>query len=151
MMKIMPNAASLFGAVSLAILAFVVSGQIPPLFQEGKDFGNFTLINMAIGAFIGWQVLGRRAGHGMGTPAINNGFTSMVVMVFWCLFFQGCYEMVRLAMRNRYDGPFEAIVAIFEIGYEYGAMMMVPNILITLLVGGIASGLITEHVSRKWR
>ena len=150
MNAILPNAASLFAAISLAVLAFIVSGQIMPLFEEGKDFGYFTLVNMTIGAFVGWKVMGPRAGRGF-TPGINNGVTGMAVMVFWGLFVQGCVEMVRLAMRNRYDGAFEAIVAIFEIGYEYAVMMAIPNILTTLAVGGIAAGMLTEFISGKWR
>ena len=146
----MPSAAKLFAALCLMVLAFIVSGQIMPLFEEGKDFGYFTVINMAIGAVVGWSVMGRRAGKGF-TPAINNGLTGVVVMVFWCLFVQGCNEMFRLAMRNWYDGPFEAVLAIFEIGFEFAQMMVVPNILTTLLIGSIATGLITEHASRKWR
>ena len=146
----MPNASSLFAAICLAVLAFIVSGQIMPLFEEGTDFGYFTLVNMAIGAAVGWKVLGTRAGRGT-VAAINNGFTSMVVMVFWALFVQGCAEMVNLAMRNRYSGPFEAILAIFENSYEYATLIFIPSILITLVIGGIVSGLITEHVSRIWR
>ncbi|MCE8006741.1 TrgA family protein [Aestuariivita sp.] len=146
----MPNASSLIAATCLAVLAFVVSGQIIPLFEEGKDFGYFTLVNMAIGAVVGWKVMGPRAGRGL-TPGINNGITGVAVLVFWALFVQGCVEMVRLAMRNRYDGPFEAIIAIFEIGYDYAVIIAVPNVLITLAIGALASGLITEHVSRIWR
>lgn len=150
MQTIMPNAASLFAAVSLAIIAFVVSGQIMPLFPDGKDFGFFTLINMAIGIAVGWKVMGPRAGRGF-TPGINNGLTGVAVMVFWGLFVQGCYEMFRLAMRNRYDGAFEAILAIFEIGYEYAVLIAQPNIIITLILGAIIGGLVTEYVSRIWR
>ncbi len=150
MQTIMPNAASLFAAVSLAVIAFVVSGQIMPLFPEGKDFGYFTIVNMIIGILVGWKVMGPRAGRGF-TPGINNGLTGVAVMVFWGLFVQGCYEMVRLAMRNRYDGPFEAILAIFEIGYEYALLIAVPNIIGALIVGAICGGLVTEYVSRIWR
>jgi len=146
----MPNAASLFAAVSLAIIAFVVSGQIMPLFPDGKDFGYFTLINMAIGIAVGWKVMGPRAGRGF-TPGVNNGLTGVAVMVFWGLFVQGCYEMFRLAMRNRYDGPFEAVLAIVEIGYEYAVLIAQPNIIIALIVGAICGGLVTEYVSRIWR
>ena len=146
----MPNAASLFGAISLAIIAFIVSGQIMPLFEEGKDFGYFTWVNMAIGVVVGWKVMGPRAGRGT-VPGVNNGLTGVAVMVFWCLFVQGCYEMFRLAMRNRYDGPFEAILAIFEISYDFALTIAQPNILITLLIGAVVGGLVTEHVSRIWR
>ena len=150
MQTIMPNAASLFAAVSLAVVAFVVSGQIMPLFPEGKDFGYFTLVNMIIGILVGWKVMGPRAGRGF-TPGVNNGLTGVAVLVFWGLFVQGCYEMFRLAMRNRYDGPFEAVMGIFEIGYEYAVLIAQPNIIIALIVGAICSGLVTEYVSRIWR
>ena len=150
MQTIMPNAAALCAAVSLAVIAFVVSRQIMPLFPDGKDFGYFTLINMSIGLAVGWRVMAPRVGKGF-TAGINNGLTGVVVMVFWGLFVQGCYEMFRLAMRNRYDGPFEAVLAIFEIGYDYAVFIAQPNIILTLLIGAICAGLVTEHVSRIWR
>ncbi|MHA6261757.1 TrgA family protein [Arenibacterium sp. CAU 1754] len=146
----MPDAARLFAALGLAITAFIISGQIIPLMPEGLDFGYFTYVNMAIGAITGWIVMGKRAGRGV-TAAINNGITGAVAMVFWGLFVQGCWEMFDLAMRNRYDGPFEAVMAIFQIAAGYGMTMFVPNIIITLAVGGVATGLATEYAWRNWR
>jgi len=146
----MPSAARLVAALCLGLLAFIVSGQIMPLMPEGTDFGYFTVVNIVIGAVTGWVVMGKRAGRGL-TAAINNGLTGMASMVFWGLFVQGCNEMVRLAMRNRYDGPFEAVKAIFEIGFEYALVMIVPNILFTLLFGGILSGLLTDYAWKRWR
>ena len=150
MRRIMPNAPSLIAATCLAIIAFIVSGQIMPLFEEGKDFGYFTHVNMVIGAIVGWKLLGPRAGQGM-TQGLTNGITGVAVMVFWALFVQGCYEMFRLAMRNRYGGPFEAVLAIFEIGYEYAILIAQPNILATLAVGALFTGALTEYISRIWR
>jgi len=146
----MPDGASLTAALCLAVIAFVVSGQIMPLMPEGTDFGYFTYVNMAIGVLSGWIVMGKRAGKGI-TAAINNGLTGVVSMVFWGLFVQGCNEMVRLAMRNRYDGPFEAIFAVFEIGYEYAVTIAVPNVIVTLLIGSVIAGLATEYAWRSWR
>ena len=94
--------------------------------------------------------MGKRAGKGI-TAAINNGITGMVAMVFWGLAVQGAYEMVRLAMRNRYDGPFEAIMAIFEIAIDYGWTIFVFPVIMTLLIGGILTGLATEYAWRTWR
>lgn len=146
----MPDAARLVAALSLALLAFIVSGQIVPLMPEGTDFGYFPWVNVAIGVICGWVVMGKRAGRGI-TAAINNGITGMVAMVFWGLFVQGAYEMFRLSMRHFYDGPFEAVMAIFEIGVKYGTMMLVTNIIATLLVGGVMAGLATEYAWRTWR
>ena len=146
----MPTAARLAAAVSLAILAFIVSGQIMPLMPEGTDFGYFTWVNVGLGIVCGWVIMGKRAGRGL-TAAINNGITGMVAMVFWALFVQGCYEMFRLAMRNRYDGPFEALISIFKIGVEFGQQLVVPEILWTLIIGALITGLVTEEAARRWR
>ena len=146
----MPDAARLIAALCLALIAFLVSGMVKPLMPEGTDFGYFTYINIALGVLCGWIVMGKRAGRGT-VPAINNGLTGVAALLFWGLFVQGGYEMVRLAMRNRYDGPFEAILAIFEIGAEYGLMILVPNIIATVLIGGVLAGLATENAWHRWR
>ncbi len=146
----MPTGARLTAALCLALLAFILSSEIMPLMPEGTDFGYFTLINIAIGLIIGWVVMGKRAGRGF-VPAINNGIGGVAVMLFWGLFIQGTYEMFRLAMRNRYDGPFEALSAIFTIGLDYAIVIFVPVVIVTVLVGALLSGLVTEHASRRWR
>ena len=146
----MPDAARLVAACCLALIAFIVSGQVMPLMPEGMDFGWFTHVNMALGVLCGWIIMGKRAGRGI-TPAINNGLTGVAALVFWALFVQGCNEMFRLAMRNRYDGPFEAVGAIFKIGMEYGKVLLHVHIIATLLVGAVLAGLATEHAWRRWR
>ena len=146
----MPNAARLVAALSLALIAFIVSGLVMPLMPEGLDFGYFTWVNVGLGVLCGWIVMGKRAGRGI-TPAINNGITGVLALLFWGLFVQGAYEMCRQAMRNRYDGPFEALGAIFTIGMDYGLTIMVPSIIWTLLVGGVLAGLATEYAWRQWR
>ena len=146
----MPNAAKLVAAVGLAILAFIVSGMIRPLFEEGTNFGWFTHVNVLVGFLTGWVVVGPRAGRGI-VSAINVGLTGPVVMVFWGLFVQSCNEMVRIAMKNRYDGAFEALVAVFEIGAEWALLMSTVPIWATLLVGGVITGLFTEYAWRTWR
>ncbi|WP_164658928.1 TrgA family protein [Tropicibacter sp. Alg240-R139] len=146
----MPDAARLVAAVSLALIAFIVSGLVMPLMPEGMDFGYFTWVNVGLGVLCGWVVMGKRAGRGI-TPAINNGVTGVLALLFWGLFVQGAYEMFRQAMRNRFDGPFEALGAIFTIGFDYGLTIMVPSIIWTLLVGGVLAGLATEFAWRQWR
>lgn len=145
----MPNAAKLVSALCLAILAFIVSGLIMPLFPEGTDFGYFVLVNVVIGAATGWSVIGKRAGRGW-TSAINVGLTGAVMLVFWGLFVQGCYEMVDLAMRRRYDNAFEALVAIFEIMAEYALLIATVPIGIALAIGGAAAGILAEIAARRW-
>jgi len=146
----MPNAARLVAAASLALIAFIVSEQIKPLMPEGQDFGYFTYVNIGLGLLCGWFVMGPRAGRGT-TPAINNGLTGVAALVFWGLFVQSCNEMVRLAMRNRFDGPFEAILSIFKIGADYAQVLFNTGILSVLLVGAVLAGLATEFAWKSWR
>lgn len=145
----MPTASKLVAAVCLAIIAFIVSGQIMPLMPEGTDFGYFTVVNIALGLIVGWVAMGKRAGRGF-AAAVTNGLTGIALLVFWGLFVQGCYEMFRRAMRNRYDGPFEAVMAIFEIGVGYGAVLLATNIIGTLLIGGVIAGLATDFANKRW-
>lgn len=146
----MPTAPKMVAAVLLALLGYVVSNQIRPLMPEGTGFGIFNYVNAAIGFVCGWLIVGARAGRGI-SAGISNGFTAMVAMVFWGLFVQAANEMVRLAMRNRYSGPFEALADVFTIGVDYGATMMVWPIILTLFAGGVATGILAEISSRYWR
>ena len=146
----MPDAAKLMAAAGMAVLAFIVTGLIIPLFEEETNFGYFTHVNVILGAIVGWIVIGRRAGRGI-VSAINVGITSSVVLVFWGLFIQSCNEMTRLALKNRYDDPFEAIIAIFQIGSEWAILMTTVLVWSTLLIGGIVVGLASEFAWRTWR
>ncbi len=146
----MPDAAKLMAAAGMAVLAFIVTGLIIPLFEEETNFGYFTHVNVVLGAIVGWIVIGRRAGRGI-VSAINVGITSSVVLVFWGLFIQSCNEMTRLALKNRYDDPFEAIIAIFQIGSEWAILMTTVLVWSTLLIGGIVVGLASEFAWRTWR
>lgn len=145
----MPSAARLMGAVCLSALAFVLSGMVIPLMPESTDFGYFVPLNMVLGLGIGWTVMGSRAGRGT-TAAINNGFAGAFVLMLWGIGVQAAYEMFRRAMRNRYDDPFEALVAVFQIAAEYGLMVATLPIAIALVVGAVICGLLTEFAYNRW-
>lgn len=145
----MPTSARLASALCLAALAFVVSQQVMALITEDMNFGYFVYVNMGIGAVCGWVVTGRRVGHGGVAAPVTNGLTGMLTMVFWCLFVQGVNEMLRLAMRNRFDGPFEAVFSVFEHMVEFGAILIDPLVLVVLFAGGAVTGLLAEHVWRR--
>ncbi|APG46812.1 TrgA family protein [Phaeobacter porticola] len=146
----MPTAARLIAALSMALVGIVVSFLIMPLMPEGTAFGYFVYVNAGLGAVIGWVWVGRHVGLGV-VNAINNGLTGVGLLVLWGLFLQGAWEMFRLAMRNRYDDPFEALSAIFVIGLDFFFVMAVPHVLLALVIGGILAGLVTENAAARWR
>ncbi|MEX0284881.1 MAG: TrgA family protein [Paracoccaceae bacterium] len=146
----MPTGARLFCAVSLAVLAFIVSGQVIPQIPERTDFGNMTPINIVVGLAVGWFIMGPRTGRGY-VAGITNGLTGMLSMVILSLSIFGAEEMFSRAMDRRYDGPFEAILAIFELALRYSGVLMVTNILLTLFIGGIVAGLVGEMAAKRFR
>ncbi|HIF77757.1 MAG TPA: TrgA family protein, partial [Sulfitobacter sp.] len=52
----MPTGARLMAAISLAVLAFILSGMVVPLMPESTDFGYFLPLNMMLGLLVGWRV-----------------------------------------------------------------------------------------------
>lgn len=146
----MPTAARLVAAVLLAILGWILSVQIRPLMPEGTAFGWFNYVNALIGFCVGWVAVGSRAGRGF-VPGINNGLTGVAVLFIWGLAVHSSYEMFRLAMRNRYDGPMEAVTAIFLIASEFGLMIATVPVLVAAVVGAVIVGLVADVAARRWR
>ncbi|UWR04494.1 TrgA family protein [Ruegeria conchae] len=146
----MPTASRLVAALCLLVIAFLVSSIIINNGEEGKSYGWFTYVNMLLAVACGWVIMGKRAGRGW-TAAVNNGLTGVAALVFWGLFVQGTYEMFSQAMRHRYGGPFEALLEIFKIGVAYGEQLLPSEILITLGIGAVVSGILTEIAFRRWR
>jgi hypothetical protein len=146
----MPTAARLVSAICLAVLAWFLSEFVKPLLPEGTDFGSFNYINVVLGVCAGWSVMGRRAGRGF-VQGINNGLTGVAVLILWAIATHSTIEMFRLAMRNRYDGPMEAITAIFLIGSEYGLLIMTPLVMGTAIVGALLSGPAADFAAKHWR
>ena len=145
----MPDSAKLFGAICLCALAYILSEMVKPHFLEDYDFGYFNYVNMALGLFVGWKILGKQAGFGL-MPAINNGLTSIISLLFLALLVQSINEMLRLAMRSRYDGAFDALVALIPIGIDLTVLVSTIPFWATAVAGGILSGLVVE-VIRSFR
>ncbi|MEM6939159.1 MAG: TrgA family protein [Pseudomonadota bacterium] len=145
----MPTAGRLVSAVCLAFVAVLITEMVKPLMPESTDFGYFLQVNIVVGLLVGWFIMGSRVGRGW-TAGINNGFTGVVMLMLWGLLVQSINEMMRLAMRNRYDGPFEAIIEVFYIGADWAWTISTQDIGIALVVCAITVGLISEMAGRRW-
>lgn len=146
----MPTAAKLTAAICLAAVGYILSLMVMPLMPESTDFGYFVPLNAVLGLLVGWLVMGRRAGRGT-TAAINNGLTGVFVLMLWGIGVQAINEMIRLAMRNRYDGPFEAMVAVFQISAEFAVIVITVPIVVVAVIASIISGLLVEFAHKHGR
>jgi len=145
----MPSAIRLAGLVVFAIMTWVVSEQVKPLFPEGTDFGKFSIYNAILGGIIGWIfmkpiVIERRLG------AISAGLTAAVAILFWVLLLHSVREMISLSLRKQYDGPVEAVVGVFQIMLEYGALIATPTIITTIVIFSVFGGMFCGGVGRRW-
>ena len=148
----MPTTAKVVSAVLFVALAWVVSDMVMAVMLEEDphlNFGKFKLINLMIGALVGWRVLGNRVGNPY-TVSVGIGLTALGALVFWCLFMHAAIEALALSMDRRFEGPMEAIVGSVELGVEYATELARVNILAVLVSTGVFAGLLSEFVSRRW-
>ena len=145
----MPTMGRLVGAILFAGLAWYTSLLIIPLFPVGTNLGLFQEVNTFFGLIEGWTVAGPRAGLGY-VVAFSYGLTALVAMVVMALFFNSSVVMVEQSLRKRYDGPGEAVTDVFQMFVDHAIMMATPEIIGTLLIGGIVGGLVTEFFGRRF-
>lgn len=145
----MPTIPKLVAAISLSVLAYVVSKMVMGLMPESRDFGIFLPLNMGIGFVTGWFYTGPLSTTRL-ADALSFGFTGAAILTFVALFAQSFNEMTRRSIGRRYGGPFEAIVDVFQIGVVYGQKAFTLEVLVTLAVGGFIAGLLSYLASRRW-
>ena len=79
----MPTGARLMAAISLAVLAFVLSGMVVPLMPESTDFGYFLPLNVFLGLVVGWRVMGKRVGVALVVGAVIAGLLTEFAFNRW--------------------------------------------------------------------
>lgn len=145
----MPTMPKLVAGLCLAALAYVVSLMVMDVLPEGTDFGLFLPLNLLLGFLTGWLYVGPQKMVNM-AEGLSYGLTGAGVMTFLALFLQSGNEMMRLAMRHRYDGALEAVAAVFQIGVEFGAEVLTMQVAVTLVIGGLVTGAIVYVAARRW-
>ncbi|MDZ4311499.1 MAG: TrgA family protein [Cypionkella sp.] len=145
----MPTASKLVAAIAYALLGFVAAQTFVKYLPEGTPLGYFREITAAIGFAVGWLVMGKLTRKGY-REAINSGLVTALILVFWALLAFSVYFMLKKSTRMMYDGPMEAVVGIFQLMFDYGKMLVVPDMLGVILVGGVLAGLITEWAGKRW-
>lgn len=146
----MPTAAKLIGAILFAALAWYVSGQVRlglPLAGAGATL--LAPVNALFGAVMGWRIMGRNAGQGY-VPATGFGLTTIFATIFWCLLVWSAYEMIRRAVRGRFEGPVEALLGMSDLMLDYATLLIAPAVVGSAVIGSMICATITEYFSHRW-
>ena len=145
----MPTASKFVAALAFALLGFIAAQTFVKYMPEGTPLGYFREMTAAIGLITGWLVMGKLTRKGY-REAINSGLMTALILVFWALLAFSLYFMLKKSMRMMYDGPMEAVLGAFQLMFDYGKMLLVPDMLGVMVVGGIVAGLVTEWAGKRW-
>jgi hypothetical protein len=146
----MPTASKLAAAVAFALLGYFIAQTLVPHLPEGTRLGLFREISAAIGFVVGWLVMGPLPRSNFGGAA-GSGMRTALTVVFWALLGFSIYLMIRKSMHMMYDGPMQAVLGVFDLMLQYGKMMLVPDVIGVVLVGGALGGMAVEWVGRRWK
>lgn len=147
----MPTTTRLVAAILTAALGWGAGFLSIPYMPEGQQLGLFLPISAGFGALIGWFWTGKKIELGLGKP-LGLGFIGSVLLVFWVLMAFSLTEMLRRSSHVRYDGPVEALQDMITVAIEYFRdLVLQPDVLGVLVVGGLLIGAICGWVSRRFR
>ncbi|RVT84142.1 tellurium resistance protein [Rhodobacteraceae bacterium CCMM004] len=143
-----PTAAKLVAALAFAALAWWVTDLVKPNLPQGTPMDWLAPVSAAVGAVMGWRVMGRRAGRGY-VAAAGFGLTTAVAIVFWVLLIWAGYEMLQRSMDLYYDGPVEALESALALYMDYALLLVPGPPLPSLAVGAVLCGALAEWVARR--
>lgn len=145
----MPTAAKLAAAAAFAIVAAIAAHLFIPALPEGTPPGWLREVSAAIGLLCGWWIMGNRVGKGYGEAA-GSGILTSALSLFWVMLVFSIVTMVKRSMRMLYDGPMDAVIGVFDLMLDYGALLAAPATPAALILGGILGGWFTEWAGRRW-
>ncbi len=145
----MPTATKLFSALFFAAVAWFAAAAYAPGLPEGTPAGRLLEVSAVIGAIVAWRWTGRRMGRSY-SESLGTGIVTSVLIFLWTNLVFSIVEMFDRTTNMRYRDAFEAVLGVFDLMMQYGALMVRPEAPIILLVGGAIGGLGAEFVRRRW-
>lgn len=142
----MPTMARLVAALLLAATGYAASEIYYPVLPEGTPATWMSETIAALGLVIGWRAIGRDAEDGDGVIAL--AVKAGVYLVFWTLTVFSIREMLLQSTGRRYHGPFDAILDIPAIGWEFLVSAMVPSVLGALVIGAFVTAAASRGTAR---
>lgn len=146
----MPTGAKLAAALTFAVVGWITTNYYVPNMPDVEVAGNVREGVALIGAIVGWRVMGPAVGKGY-LEAAGSGIKTAVLVVFFALLLFSLYEMLMNSVKMRYDGAFDAITDVFTTMARRSQALFSVGVLVSMIVGGIVAGIISENVGRRWR
>jgi hypothetical protein len=154
--KHMPTAGRLVAAIVFGATGAGAAFVGIPTLPEGMIAGYLLPFSTLVGVWLGWSLMGPKAG-GRLSIAITQGIATVVVMVVTVIFFVAAWDMVERSMRLRYKGPGEAVLDIANLFWDYLRMMFSQPligpqpVLSVLAIGAIVGSVLINIAARIWK
>lgn len=146
----MPTAGKAAGAITFAIVGWLIANAYVPGMPDSGAAGRIREYSAVVGVFVGWTVMGNSVGRKY-LDAIGYGWKTVIVLVFFATLCFSILEMAVQSTRQVYSGPIEAILDIFARMLDRAKMLFTFSVLTVMAIGGAVAGLLTEGASRRWR
>ncbi|MBN8632660.1 MAG: TrgA family protein [Rhodobacterales bacterium] len=146
----MPTGAKLMAAASFAVVGWVLANYYAVNVPDSSSLGPIREGAAAVGAIVGWRVMGPAVGKGY-VEAAGSGIKTAVVLAVSALFLLALREMLVNSMKMRYDGALDAILDVFQMMAQRSQALLSLGVFGTILLGGIIAGLLTEKAGRRWK
>jgi hypothetical protein len=146
----MPTGAKLMAAVSFAVVGWIIANYYELNMPDISAVGPVRMVTAAVGAIVGWKVMGNAVGNGY-VEAAGAGVRTALMLIVVALFLLGLHEMLINSMKMRYDNAMEAILDVFQTMGKRSPGLLSLGVLGTALLGGIISGMLTERAGRLWK
>lgn len=145
----MPTGAKAIAALTFGVVGWLLANAYVPNMAQPQPVGMFRELTAAVGAIIGWMVMGTSVGKGY-IAAMGSGLKTVVVLIICSLLLFSTYEMLMQSVKMVYDGPMDAVLDIFLRMFEHSAPLASTGVVMVILVGGLIGGVLAENASRRW-
>ena len=145
----MPTAAKLVAAIFFAALGYITISLYIAHLPTGSTLRVLYQSSPGFGLVCGWLISGQRAGRGY-ADAVGTGVRSAFTTLVAVLLLHSLLQMLDFSMKRRFDGPMEAILAVFNYMVDYGTVALAGDVIGAIVIGGIIGGLLTEFAGRRW-
>lgn len=146
----MPTLARLIAGAGFAALAWLASAMIEPGIPEGIRTQWFAAVDAALGAVLGWRILGARAGRGV-LASVGVGISAAAAIYAAACAVWAVQQTLRAATRLRYDGPAEALEGALRRLVDFAALGARWEVMALLLLAAAGIGALSDLTAERRR
>ncbi len=145
----MPNGQKLMGAIVYGVLGAAFAYQSLPAFSYQFIQLYLVPLSVGVGLWLGWTTIGRARHLGFAT-LLSHSVATIGCMVIVVLLLISGWRMIELSTMNRYDAFLEAMYDVLNLFVEFGTLILIQPVLITLGVGAVVGAVLVGFAGRHW-